>query len=212
MKQDCVCFIAPFPFNDQPPEWFNPATDFDISRAGEIWYAWPQLFFTCLVCPRGQKANVTSHRKLSLVFFNTFDPIQLSPESVMHEKDIPMLCEGAQSQIPTMYICPVTNVLGRISPIPCYMDGQKHPTVPNRFRKSELGGAIADSRPDNGTYRFRKSELGGAIADSRPDNGTGSRLYELKVWLWNTHVIAACISGWEIPQSQRANNQYYRKL
>ena len=24
-----------------------------------------------------------------------------------------------------------------------------------------------------------------SIADSRPDNGTGSRLYELNVWLWN---------------------------
>ena len=84
----------------------------------------------------------------------------------MHEKDIPMLCEDAPtwSQIPTMYICPVTNVLGQIPLIPCYMDGQKHPTVP---------------------YRFKKSELGGAIADSRQDNETGSRLYELNVWLWN---------------------------
>ena len=75
-----------------------------------------------------------------------------------------MLCEDAPSQIPTMYICPVTNVLGRIPLIPCYMDGQIHPTIP---------------------YRFRKSDLGGAIADSRKDNGTGSRLYELNVWLWN---------------------------
>ena len=88
-------------------------------------------------------------------------------------KDIPMLCEDDPSQIPNMYICLVTNVLGQIPLFPCYMDGQKHPTVPYRFRKSELAGAIADSRPDNGTYRFRKSELGGAIADSRPDNGTG---------------------------------------
>ena len=107
---------------------------------------------------------MSSHRKLSLVFFNTFDPIQLSPESVMHEKDIPTLCEDAPSQIPTMYICPVTNVLGRIPLILCYMDGQKHPSVP---------------------YRFRKSELGGAIPDSKPDNGTGGRLYELNIWLWN---------------------------
>ena len=96
------------------------------------------------MCPRGQMANVASHRKLSLVFFNTFDPIQLSPESVMHEKDVPMMCEDAPSQIPTKNLCPVTNVLGRIPLIPCYMDGQKHQTFPYRFRKSELGGAIAD--------------------------------------------------------------------
>ena len=118
------------------------------------------------MCPRGQMANVASHRKLSLVFFNTFDPIQLSPESVMHEKDIPMLWEDAPSQIPTMYICPVSNVLGRIPLIPCYMDGQKHLTIPHRFRKSNLGRAIADSRPDNGT-------------------GSSLRLYELNIWLWN---------------------------
>ena len=104
-----------------------------------------------MVCPHGQKGDATAHRKLSLVFFNTFDPIQLSPESVMHEKDVPMLCED-------------TNVMGRIPLIPCYMDGQIYPTVPNGFRKSELGGAIADSRPDN---------------------GTGIRLHELNVWLWN---------------------------
>ena len=159
-----MCLIVPFPFNDQQPKLFNPATDFDMSGAGKIWYAQPQLFFTCLVCPRGQKTETSSHRKLSLVFFNTFDPIQLSPHSVMHQNDIPMLCEDAPSQIPTMYICPVTNVLGRIPLIPCYMDGQKHPTVPHRFRKAELGGAIPDSRPDS---------------------GTGSRLYELNVWLWN---------------------------
>ena len=82
----------------------------------------------------------------------------------MHEKGVPMLCKDAPSQIPTMYICPVTNVLGRIPLIPCYVDGQTHLTIPNRFRQSKLGGAIADSRPDN---------------------GAGSRLYELNICLWN---------------------------
>ena len=158
-----MCLIAPFPFNDQPTELFDPATEFDMSGAGKFGML-DHSSFSLALCPRGQKANVTSHRKLSLVFFNTFDPIQLSPHSVMHEKDIPMLCEDAPSQIPTMYICHVTNVLGRIPLIPCYMDGQKHPAVPNRLRKSESGGAIPDSKPDN---------------------GTGSRLYELNVWLWN---------------------------
>ena len=75
-----------------------------------------------------------------------------------------MLCEDAPGQILTMYICPVTNVLGQMPLIPCYMDGQKHPTIP---------------------YRFRKSHLREAIADSRLDNGTGSRLYEVNIWVWN---------------------------
>jgi hypothetical protein len=158
-----VCLIAPFPFNKQPPELFDPIQDFDMTGAGKIWYARPQLFFSCMVCPRGQKATVAAHIKLSLVFFNTFDPIDLSPQSVMADKGIPMLCEDAPNQMPTMYICPVTNVLGRIPLIPCYMDGQTHATIPHRFRRSNLGGAIADSMADN---------------------GTGSRLYELNVWMW----------------------------
>ena len=124
MKQDCVCLIAPFMFNDQHPELLNPALDFDISGDGKVWYARPQLFFTCIVCPCGHKENVKSHRILCVLVFNTFDQIQLSPESVMHEKGVPMLCEEAPSQIPTMYICPVTNnrpvtnILGRIPLIP----------------------------------------------------------------------------------------------
>ena len=167
INQDCVCLIAPFSFNDQQPELFNPATDFDMSGDGKVWFAKPQLFFTCLVCPCGHKKNVKSHRKLSLVFFNTFDPIQLSPESVMHEKGVLMLCEDAPGQIPTMYICPVNNVLGRILLIPRFLNGQKHPTFPCRFRKSGLGGAIADSRQDNGT--------GGRLYEH----------YEVNLWLWN---------------------------
>ena len=158
-----MCLIAPFIFNKQPPELFDPIQDFDMTGTGKVWYARPQLFFSCMVCPRGQKETVAAHKKLSLVFFNTFDPIDLSPQSVMADKGIPMLCEDAPSQMPTMYICPVTNVLGRIPLIPCYMDGQTHATIPHRFRKTNLGGAIADSMAEN---------------------GTGSRLYELNVWMW----------------------------
>ena len=82
---------------------------------------------------------------------------------IMANKGIPMLCEDAPSQMPTLYICPVTNVLGRIPLIPCYMDGQTHAIIPHRFRTSQLGGAMADTRPDN---------------------GTGSSLYELNLWMW----------------------------
>jgi len=74
-----------------------------------------------------------------------------------------MLCEDALSQMPTLYICPVNNELGRILLIPCYMNGQTHTTTPHGFRRANLGGAITDSRPDNGTR---------------------SRLYELNLWMW----------------------------
>ena len=78
-----------------------------------------------MVCPHhGQKETVAKHIKLSLVFFNTFDPIDLLPESIMADRGIPMLCEDALSQMPTLYICPVTNVLGQNPLISCYMDDQ----------------------------------------------------------------------------------------
>ena len=158
-----MCLIAPFPYNDQPPELFDINQDFDLTGNGKVWFARPQLFFSCMVCPRGHKETQASHMKLSLVFFNTFDPIDLSQQSIMAKKGIPMLCEDAPSQLPTLYICPATNVLGRIPLIPCYMDGQTHATIPHRFSRVNLGGAIADTRPDN---------------------GTGSRLYELNHWMW----------------------------
>ena len=92
-----------------------------------------------VLCPHSHNDNVMSHEKLSLAFFSTFDPIELSPQSVVHEKVVLMLCEDTPSRISTMFICPVTNVLGRITLIPCYMDGQNHLTIPHRFRKSNLG-------------------------------------------------------------------------
>ena len=68
MKQDCVYLIVPCPFNDRPPELFDPATDFDMTEDGKICFARPQLFFTCVVRPHRHKENVTLHKKLSLIF------------------------------------------------------------------------------------------------------------------------------------------------
>ncbi len=47
--------------------------------------------------------------------------------------------------------------------IPCYMDGNTSNTIPHRYR-----GAIPAE----------------AEADSRLDSGTGSRLFEINIWMW----------------------------
>ena len=60
-------------------------------------------------------------------------------------------------------VCPVENVLGRVPLIPCYMAGNKHPTIPSCMRGKNLVEATADCRPDS---------------------GTGSKLFEVNVWLW----------------------------
>ena len=83
LKQDCVCLIAPFPNNPNQPEDFDPKYDMDISGNGLMWYARPQLFFNCTVCPTGKRSKKHSHLELSLVYFSTFEPINITQHSVM---------------------------------------------------------------------------------------------------------------------------------
>jgi hypothetical protein len=67
----------------QQSESFNLKTDFDLT--GAAWYARPQLFFNCTLGPTGLMASVrsgsqccTSHKEVSLEYFSTFEPIELS--------------------------------------------------------------------------------------------------------------------------------------
>ncbi len=109
--------------------------------------------------------HTTSHnlKDVSLVFFNTFEPISLTPESCMQRKGVPMMYERAVSQVPLLYVCPVENVLGRVPLIPCYLNDNSVNTIPHCFR---------DKIPME------------AAADSRPDNKSGSRLFEINMWTW----------------------------
>ena len=62
---------------------------------------------------------------------------------------------------PSLYLCPAGNVMGRVPMIPCFIAGNKHPTLPHSIGSRQ-----------------------GAVADTRPDAGNGSRLYELSPWMW----------------------------
>jgi hypothetical protein len=53
-----------------------------------------------------------SHSDVSLVVFNSFELISLTPDNCMQRKGIPMLCKRAASHMPSFYVCPVENVLG----------------------------------------------------------------------------------------------------
>ena len=72
-------------------------------------------------------------------------------------------CTNGQRDSCQHSVCPVENVLGRVPLIPCYMAGNTHPTIP---------------------FCMRGKNLGEATADSRPDSRTGSKLFEVNVWLW----------------------------
>ena len=71
--------------------------------------------------------------------------------------------ERSRTVLPSLYVCPVENVLGRVPLIPCYLNGNTSNTIPSRYR-----GAIPAE----------------AAADSRPDSGTSSRLFEINIWMW----------------------------
>ena len=45
--QDCVCLIAPYPNNPNPPETFDVASDFDMSGSNLLWYRRLKLLFRC---------------------------------------------------------------------------------------------------------------------------------------------------------------------
>ncbi len=87
--QDCVCVVASYPFRIEPLEDYEPIGDLDVTGGGDVWYARPLLFFTCTVCPTGHMGDTTLHKDFSLVFFNTFEPISLTPESCMQRKGVP---------------------------------------------------------------------------------------------------------------------------
>jgi hypothetical protein len=61
---------------------------------------------------------------LSLVFFGTFEPICLTPDSCLQRKGVPMLYERAAKEVLTLYVCPVENVLGQVPFILCYLNHQ----------------------------------------------------------------------------------------
>ena len=161
--QDCVCLIAPYPNNPKTADQFDFQTDMDLSGTGLLWYARPQLFFNCTVARTGHLRDTASHKQLALVFFSTFEPISLPVDSVMKREGVPMFYDSASStNLPSLYLCRAENVLGRVPMMPCFVAGNRTPTVPHRFRKN----------------------CHGAVADTSEGRGNGSRLYELNVWMW----------------------------
>jgi hypothetical protein len=86
-----VCLVAQHSFQNKPLNEFNVTRDFDINGAGDVWYARQQLFFKCTLCSTGEMGNTRRQKKFSLVFFSTFEPISLTPDSCMQQKGILML-------------------------------------------------------------------------------------------------------------------------
>ncbi len=63
-----------------------------------------------------------------------------------------MLDDSASNpRLPCLFICPVTNVLGRALFIPCFIGGNRRTTIPYRFKDDwRLGSASTDTQRDWG--------------------------------------------------------------
>ena len=73
------------------------------------------ISYNCTLCSSGCQGPEYSadHTEVSLVYFSTFEPINLTPNSVMQKAGVPMLYDTASNpRLPSLYICPVANVLG----------------------------------------------------------------------------------------------------
>jgi hypothetical protein len=84
------------------PQQFEPCGF--IQRHNRFWLAGgrhvrPQLFFNCTLCPTGAKGPgfSVSHKEVSLVYFSTFEPINLTPDSIMQQARVPMLYDSASN-------------------------------------------------------------------------------------------------------------------
>ena len=139
--QDCVCLVAPYPYRLQLLDDFDPIGDLDISGGGDLWYARPTLFrvFRCPLCLTGKMGDARTHEEISLFFSSTFEPISLTPDRrSMQRKGVPMLHKRAANQLPTLYVCPVENVLGRVPLLPCYLKGNTVNTIPHSCRTVQV--------------------------------------------------------------------------
>jgi hypothetical protein len=102
-----------------------------VQADGRVWYVRSQLFPNCTLYPTGAKGDRGTHKEVSLVYFSTFEPIDLKPDSIMQRAGVTMLYDSASNpRLPCLYICPVTNVLGRAPLIPFFIGCTLHPTIP----------------------------------------------------------------------------------
>ncbi len=109
-------------------------TVFDVQGNALVWYARPQLSFNCSLCRTGPKGDSCYHKEMSLVYFSTFEPTNLTPDSVLQRAGVPMLHESASNpRLPCLYICTVTNIWGKQCQaplIPYFIGCIRYPSVP----------------------------------------------------------------------------------
>ena len=209
-QQDCVCLVAPQPYNQSPVEGFDLNSDMELTGGGLLWYARPQLFFNLLFAPLAlwfakATGTVWQHKELALVIVSSFEPSTVTPNAVMQRNGVPMFYNTASSsKLPALYICWAKNVLGRVLEplIPCFVDRNRTPTLPQHFGGCQ--GVATDSSKGAGNGRgFMSSTPGYGVMAGGSHAGL---LLQRKESVANAHKWAA--KAMKLCREERGKDYY----
>ncbi len=71
----------------------------------------------------------------NLVFFSTFEELELPIKGPMEDAGVIKLYEPSESPTPCLYMADVQNMVGRVLLMPLFLAGNSTPTIPHIFSK-----------------------------------------------------------------------------
>ncbi len=178
---ETILVVPPYPFCIEEDRHDVPLED--------CLYASPQLFFTCVLRPKDgrfpkHKTYKTGPDDIvyTLVFFSTFEELQLPIKGPMQDAGVIKLYEP--SPTPCLYLADVQNMVGRVPLMPLFLAGNLTPTIPHMCSK----------RKDSG---FPYGCADAAATDGR----RGSNVYEVNPWLWQFGLGKPRLGGLTIEET-----------
>ena len=103
--------------------------------------------------------------RLELVFFSTFESLDLPKDGPMEQAGVQKLYEP--SPTPIHFVAPCQHVLGRVPLFPLFLDGKATPTIPYKYRQLQ-----------------RAKFPHGSTDSSNAAGRKGSNVYKMNLWLW----------------------------
>ena len=109
----------------------------------------------------------------------------------MQRKGVPMLYE--RLLVPSLYVCPVENVLGWVPLIPCYLKGNKVNTIPHCFWDQRKQQQIQDQ-----TLEDSKLQKFGIVVQLREV----CTMYTISATIKDTILYLVCKNQWNSLRSR----------